>query len=103
MSSPDPQPDVRVSRVRARLEHLAAPVVERTMQTPAIPLVVVGALLAFGILLRGVLGAVAFGIIALLLLAVLYLGWPRLTRIEKLMRFAVLLLTIAVAVVLAAD
>lgn len=88
--------------MRARLEHAAAPVVERTMQTPAIPLVVVGALLVVGVLTRHVIGAIAFGIIALLLVCVLYLGWPRLTGLEKLMRFSVLLLTVAVAVVMAA-
>lgn len=105
MSTPpdDQQPEVRTSAARARLEHLAAPIVERTMQTPAIPLIVVGVLLVLGIVLRGVLGAIAFGIIAALLLCVLYLGWPRLTALEKLMRFAVLLLTVAVAVVMAAD
>lgn len=104
MSTPSSQsqPEVRVSPLRARLEHLAAPIVERTMQTPAIPLVVVGVLLVIGVLTRHVIGAIAFGIIALLLVCVLYLGWPRLTPVEKLMRFAVLLLTVAVAVVMAA-
>ena len=57
--------------------------------------VVVLALMIGGIVIKG-WGWILIGIVMVFLAWMLYLGWPRLTSSEKLMRSAILLLTAGV-------
>jgi hypothetical protein len=85
---------------RSRVEHASYPWVERLRAVPR-P-VGVGALVL--LLLVGVIaprpwGGLAFVLVALFVGALLYLTWERLVLPERLMRAAVLVLVVAVAVV----
>ena len=62
-----------------------------------IPFLVVLALLVGGILIQG-WGWVLTALVALFLAWMLFLGWPRLTGVERLMRAAVVLLAVAITV-----
>lgn len=96
------QPSVRVSPLRAKIEHASHPLLERLGRLPAwVPVVVVLAVAAIGAIVRGPLGAVCFGAITLGVAWLLYLAWPRLEPLERQMRLAVLLLTAVLTLVLA--
>lgn len=56
-------------------------------------------LLIAGVLISGPVGFVLMGVAAAFVGWVLYLSWPRLTGSERIMRLAVLLLAVAMAVV----
>lgn len=74
------------------------PLLQRLAQVPVwLPFAVVLVLILGGAWIGGVLGGVAVGIALLAVVWLLYLSWPRLTRIERLMRVTVLALVIAVA------
>lgn len=104
MPSPDAAPSVRVSAVRARIEHAGDPLLRRLAALPRwAPVAFVVALVVLGLILRGVGGAVCFGLLTLLLGWMLYLGWPRIEPLHRLMRGSVLLLAAAVTVVMAAS
>jgi len=86
-----------------RAEHLSDPLLQRLAGLPkAAPVVAVLALLVVGVIFRGIVGTVCFGVCAVLVAWLLYLTWPRLSPVERMMRGAVLLLLVAVAVVCAA-
>jgi hypothetical protein len=85
---------------RSRVEHASYPLLERLSSVPRPA--TLGALAV--VLLTGVLaprpwGGFAFVLVALVLGWFLFLTWQRLTLPERLMRSAVLLLALAVAVV----
>ena len=65
---------------------------------PAVPVLVVLALVLVGAFI-GPWGAIPLGIVALFLLWMLALSWPRLTGTERLMRVAVILLVVALTIV----
>ncbi|HET7399142.1 MAG TPA: DUF6703 family protein [Intrasporangium sp.] len=85
---------------RSRVEHASVPLVERMHRVPralavGVLVVIVGA---------GVLAPSPWGGVALLLLGaflgwLLFLTWQRLALPERLLRIAVLLLTLSVAIV----
>ncbi len=85
---------------RSRLEHASYPWVERFNAVPR-PLAI-GALLVLlgvGVLAPRPWGGIAFLLVAAFVGWLLFLTWQRLTMPERLMRSAVLLLALALAVV----
>lgn len=106
MVSSQPRPSVRVSPVRARIEHWSHPALQRVAQLPpAIPMLIAAVLVvagvALGLTVSGPLGAVLLLVVAAYLGWLIYLAWPKLPRVERLMRFAAVLPLLAVALVLA--
>ncbi|GAA2151237.1 hypothetical protein FHX52_0483 [Humibacillus xanthopallidus] len=85
---------------RSRVEHASYPWVERLRAVPR-PVAIGGfvALLAVGILAPRPWAGIAFLLVSLFVGWLLYLTWERLTLPERLMRTAVLVLALAVAVV----
>ncbi|MDQ6896171.1 MAG: hypothetical protein M3171_06175 [Actinomycetota bacterium] len=85
--------------LRSRVEHTAYPLLERLNRLPRlVPFLVALGLLVVGVLVPG-WGFVATALVALLVAAMVYLTWPRLTQPEKLMRLAVLAVVVAVTLV----
>ena len=85
---------------RSRLEHASAPWVERLNTVPRpVGLVVLVALLAVGVLAPRPWSGIAFLVVSAFVGWLLFLTWQRLTLPERLMRLAVLVLALAVAVV----
>ena len=85
---------------RSRVEHASAPWVERLRAVPRpVALGVLVLLLAVGVLAPRPWAGIAFLLVALFVGWLLFLTWQRLTLPERLMRTAVLGLTLAVAVV----
>jgi hypothetical protein len=71
----------------------------RISQMPRMaPFLVLLALLVVGVLIGGVPGFVLMALAALFIGWVLYLSWPQLSGSERIMRLAVLLLAVAMAV-----
>jgi hypothetical protein len=86
------------SSFRASVERASLPVLTRLSRLPrVIPFLVVLALLVGGILIPG-WGWVLTALVTLFLAWMLFLGWPRLTGVERLMRAAVVLLAVAITV-----
>ncbi len=84
---------------RSRVEHASAPFAEKLNGMPRwAPFLAVLALMAAGVFVPRV-GFLFTLVIAAFLGWLLYLTWPRLVGPEKLMRIAVLLMVVAVAVV----
>jgi prepilin signal peptidase PulO-like enzyme (type II secretory pathway) len=85
---------------RSRLEHASYPWVERLNAVPR-PLAagVLVVLLAVGVLAPRPWGGLAFLVVSAFVGWLLFLTWQRLTLPERLMRTAVLLLALAVAIV----
>ncbi len=85
--------------LRSRVEHAAYPVLDRLNRLPrALPFLAALALLVVGIVVPR-WGFLATALVALVVAALVYLTWPRLSLPEKSMRLAVLALVVAVAVV----
>jgi hypothetical protein len=63
-----------------------------------LPFVILLILLVGGVFISGPIGFVLMGLAALFVAWVLYLSWPRLNTTERTMRFAVLVLAVAMAV-----
>ncbi len=85
---------------RSRLEHASAPWVERLNAVPRpVALGVLIALLAVGVFAPRPWGGIAFLVVSAFVGWLLFLTWQRLTLPERLMRIAVLVLAVAVAVV----
>ncbi|MFC7594082.1 DUF6703 family protein [Terrabacter sp. GCM10028922] len=85
---------------RSRLEHASYPWVERLNAVPrpvAVGVLVV--LLAVGVLAPRPWAGIAFLVVAAFVGWLLFLTWQRLTLPERLLRAAVLVLALAVAVV----
>jgi hypothetical protein len=99
MSAPS-RPSVRSSPFRVRVEHASDPWLQRIARAPrAVPVLVVLLLLVIGAVFRGIVGTVCFGLCALLVAWLLYLAWPRIEPLERMMRCSALLLTVALAIV----
>jgi len=85
---------------RSRVEHASYPLLERLNALPrAIGIVAFVVVLAVGILAPRPWGGIAFLLVSLFVGWLLYLTWQRLTLPERLLRTAVLALTLAVALV----
>lgn len=86
------------SSFRTSVEKASLPLLTRLSRLPrVVPFLAVLALLVGGILIPG-WGWVLTALVALFLAWMLFLGWPRLTSVERLMRVAVILLAVAIAV-----
>ena len=86
--------------MRRRLAHASLPVMTRLSSLPRlVPFLILLALLVGGVFIGGTVGFVLMGVAAIFVGWVLYLSWPRLTSSEQIMRSAVLLLAVAMAVV----
>lgn len=100
MPTSPPRPSSRPSALRAAVERVSHdPLVRLTRLPRALPFVVLLALLVAGIFVGGVVGAVLIGLVALFVAWLMYLGWPRLTGVERLGRLAVLAIAVALCVV----
>jgi hypothetical protein len=85
---------------RSRVEHASAPWVERMHAVPRpVAMGVLVVLLAVGILAPRPWAGIAFLVVAAFVGWLLFLTWQRLTMPERLLRTAVLVLALAVAVV----
>jgi O-antigen ligase len=86
--------------LRRRIDQASLPLMTRLSSLPRlVPFLILLALLISGMLIGGLGGFVLMGLAALFVGWVLYLSWPLLNRSERIMRVAVLLLAIALAVV----
>ncbi len=87
------------STLRPTIERASLPLITRLSSLPkAVPFLLLVALLVAGVLINGPVGFVLMGLAALFVAWILYLSWPRLTSSERIMRSAVLLLAVAMAV-----
>ncbi len=85
---------------RSRVEHASYPWVERLRAVPRpVGIGAFVALLAVGVFAPRPWGGIAFLVVAAFVGWMLFLTWQRLTMPERLMRTAVLVLAVAVAVV----
>ncbi|MBO1754740.1 DUF6703 family protein [Allobranchiibius sp. CTAmp26] len=99
-TSADPRPSVRSSSLRVRIEHASDPVLQRLSRLPSNTVVIVLlVVLVAGLVVRGWVGAILLGVVALAHGWGIYLAWPRLSGLERQMRLAVLMLVIALAAV----
>lgn len=84
--------------LRESIETASLPAVKRLSEMPRfVPFLIVLALMVAGILVP-TWGWIFLAAVVLFLGWMLYLGWPRLSSAEKLMRVAVLALTAAITV-----
>ena len=82
--------------LRESIETASLPTVKAISGLPRfVPFLVVLALMIGGIVIKD-WGWILIGIVMVFLAWMLYLGWPRLTSSEKLLRSAILLLTAGV-------
>lgn len=82
--------------LRESIETASLPTVKAISGLPRfVPFLVVLALMIGGIVIKG-WGWILIGIVMVFLAWMLYLGWPRLTSSEKLMRSAILSLSAGV-------
>lgn len=99
-TSTRPLPRVHKSTLRIKVEHLSDPLVQRLARVPgALVIGVLVLLVVAGALLRGPVGAVLIGVVALVHGWGIYLAWPRLSALERQMRLSVFMLVLAVGVV----
>jgi hypothetical protein len=85
--------------MRRNIERASLPLITRLGSLPrAVPFLLLVALLIAGVLIQGPAGFVLMGLGALFVGWILYLSWPRLTGSERIMRSAVVLLAVAMAV-----
>ena len=86
--------------VRSRIDHASLPLMTKLSRLPRlVPFLILLALLVAGVLISGQVGFVLMSLAAIFVAWVLYLSWPRLSGSERIMRLAVLLLAVAMAVV----
>jgi hypothetical protein len=86
--------------LRQRVDQASLPLMTKLSQLPRlVPFALLLTLLIAGVLISGPVGFVLMGVAAAFVGWVLYLSWPRLTGSERIMRLAVLLLAVAMAVV----
>ncbi|HYO17136.1 MAG TPA: DUF6703 family protein [Dermatophilaceae bacterium] len=86
--------------LRQRIDQASLPLMTKLSQLPRlVPFVLLLTLLIAGVLISGPVGFVLMGAASAFVGWVLYLSWPRLTGSERIMRLAVLLLAVAMAVV----
>lgn len=92
-------PPGQPSALRVRIEHASYPVLQRLAALPPwLPFLLMLVLILVGGFVGGVVGTVLIGLAALVIAWLLYLAWPRLAPVERMMRVAVLALVAAVAV-----
>jgi hypothetical protein len=86
--------------LRPSIERASLPLITKLSGLPrALPFLLMLTLLVSGLLVGGPVGFVLMGLAATFVAWVLYLSWPRLSGSERIMRLAVLLLALAMAVV----
>jgi len=86
--------------LRSRIDHASLPLMTKLSRLPRlVPFVLLLTLLVAGVVISGSTGFVLMAVAAAFVGWVLYLSWPRLTGSERIMRLAVLLLAVAMAVV----
>jgi hypothetical protein len=86
--------------VRQRIDHASLPLMTRLSRLPRlVPFLILLALLVGGVLIGGPTGFVLMAVAAVFVAWVLYLSWPALSSSERIMRLAVLLIAVALAVV----
>jgi hypothetical protein len=86
--------------VRQRIDHASLPLMTKLSQLPRlVPFLILLALLVGGVLIGGPAGFVLMALAAVFVAWVLYLSWPALSSSERIMRLAVLLVAVALAVV----
>jgi hypothetical protein len=82
------------------VERVTTPALLRLSRLPRlVPFVVMLALIVAGLFVSGVVGFVLILLGVLFLGWLLYLGWPRLTMAERVMRMAVIVLGAGLAVI----
>jgi hypothetical protein len=88
------------NNVRSRIDHASLPLMTTLSKLPrALPFLVLLALLVGGVIISGRIGFVLMAVAALFVGWILYLSWPRLNGTERIMRSAVLLLAVVMAIV----
>ena len=112
-SSPSPEPDRRTiedsedrtdpslepSPLRRRIEQASLPALKALAKVPVwLPFLLLLALLIGGGFLGGPIGWTLVGLALAFILWLLYLSWPRLSGVERMMRLTVLLLFLVVAI-----
>jgi hypothetical protein len=86
--------------VRQRIDHASLPLMTKLSRLPRlVPFLILIALLVGGMLIAGPAGFVLIALDAVFVAWVLYLSWPALSSSERIMRLAVLLVAVALAVV----
>ena len=86
--------------VRQRIDHASLPLMSKLTRLPRlVPFLIMVALLVGGMLIGGPAGFVLMALAAVFVAWVLYLSWPALNSSERIMRLAVLLIAVALAVV----
>ena len=86
--------------LRRSVERASLPLITRLNHLPkAVPFLLLLALLVAGVFISGQVGFVLMFLGAAFVGWVLFLSWPRLSGSERIMRFAVLLLALALALV----
>lgn len=86
--------------LRASVERASLPLITRLSQLPrAVPFLLMLGLLVAGVVIAGPVGFVLMAVAATFVGWILYLSWPRLSGTERIMRLAVLLLAVTLAVV----
>ncbi len=84
--------------MRPSIERASLPLMTRLSSLPRlVPFLILLALLVAGVVISGPVGFVLMGLAAGFVAWILYLSWPRLTSSERIMRSAVLLLAVAMA------
>jgi hypothetical protein len=93
-------PVAQPNALRTAIDRVSAPALLRLSRLPrAVPFVVMLALLVAGLWVSGVIGCVLILLGVLFLAWLLYIGWPALSQSERLMRLAVVVLGVGLAVV----
>lgn len=86
--------------VRTAIERASTPALERLATLPVwLPFLALLLLILVGGFVGGPVGWVMVAVALLFVAWLLYLSWPRLTTVERVMRLAVLLLFVAVTLV----
>ena len=86
--------------MRSSIERASLPAITRLSGLPrAVPFLLLLVLLVAGVVIAGPVGFALMGGAAAFVGWILYLSWPRLSGSERIMRSAVLLLAVALAVV----
>jgi hypothetical protein len=89
---------VLVPSLRESVESASYPVVRRLAEWPKwAPFLLILALMVAGVLIPTV-GWILIALVAVFLTWLLYLAWPRLTAVDRLMRLAVIAIVIVAAV-----
>lgn len=98
--SPGPDPSTPPGPVRRSIEQASVPALTQLARLPVwLPFLVLLLLMLGGGFLGGPIGWTLVGLALGFIVWLLYLSWPRLTAVDRVMRVAVLLLFVVVTVV----